>query len=240
MLLEIKNLRAKTNQEEILKGVNFKMDYGQTQALLGPNASGKTTLCQIILGNPKYKVTQGEIIFGGKNITRFPPEKRVKEGIGLVFQSPPAIKGVKLSHLLEKISSTKEDFSSLSILSKWNYLLKREVNLDFSGGERKISELFQILALKPKLIIFDEIDSGLDIQTLKTVSKIIKKEIVKNKASILLITHQGAILKFLKPDTTNVMLDGKIICKDKDYQKVLKTIQKYGYEQCKKCKFLAD
>ena len=165
--------------------------------------------------------------------------KRVKLGIALTWQSPPTIKGVKLSQLINKISKKE-----IKIPDSEN-LLEREVNLDFSGGEKKISELLQILALKPKFVIFDEIDSGLDIKKLERVSKIIKKELInKNEggggvASILLITHWGQILNYLKPDFVNVMLDGKIICKEKDYKKVLRTIKKYGYEECKKCKFLA-
>jgi Fe-S cluster assembly ATP-binding protein len=116
----------------------------------------------------------------------------------------------------------------------------REVNVDLSGGEKKISELLQIFSLKPKLIIFDEIDSGLDIKKTETVSKIIKKEIQKRKISVLLITHSGAILNFLKPKITNVMVDGKIICKNRDYKKTLKDIKKYGYEKCLQCKFSAN
>ena len=118
-------------------------------------------------------------------------------------------------------------------------LLEREANVDFSGGEKKISELIQILYLNPKLVIFDEIDSGLDIKRLETVSQLIKKELIDKKVSVLFITHWGEILEFLKPDLTNVMLDGKIICKSPDYKKVLKVIKKYGYEKCKKCPLLA-
>ena len=159
ILLKIKKLKVRANEKEILKGVDLNINSGEIQALLGPNASGKSTLAQAIFGNPKYKITQGKIIFGGKNITKFFPENRVKLGMVLAFQSPPAIRGVKLSQLLKKIS-LKENLSSIP---EQAYLLEREVNLDFSGGEKKISELFQILALNPKLIIFDEIDSGLDI-----------------------------------------------------------------------------
>lgn len=235
MLLEIKNLRVKGNEKEILKGVDLKIKKGETQALLGPNASGKSTLAQTILGNPKYKVAQGKIFFGGKEITKFSPEKRVKLGIALAWQSPPSIKGVKLGQFLKKISSEPK-----FVIPDGKSLLEREVNLDFSGGEKKISELLQVLALNPKLVIFDEIDSGLDIKKLEKVSKIIKQELVDKKISVLLITHSGQILKFLKPDMTNVMLNGKIICKEKNFKKVLRVIKKYGYEKCRRCKLLAD
>jgi len=233
MLLEIKNLKVKGNGRKILKGINFQMKKGEIQALLGPNASGKSTLAQAILGNPKYKITEGKILFEGEEITKFPLEKRVKLGIGLVWQFPPAIKGVKLSQLLKKISQKK-----IKIKDTKN-LLEREINLDFSGGEKKMSELSQVLVLKPKLVIFDEIDSGLDIKRMEQVAKIIKKELIDEDISILLITHWGQILNFIKPGSTNVMLGGKIICKEKNFKKVLKVIKKYGYEKCRRCKYYA-
>jgi len=229
ILLKIKNLKVRCNGKEILKGINLQIKKGEIQILLGPNASGKSTLANVILGNPKYKVTEGKIIFRGKDITNLIPDKRVKLGLAMAWQSPPAIKGVKLSQLLKKIS--KEELN----IPEGKELLEREVNLDFSGGERKISELLQILVLKPNLVIFDEIDSGLDIKKLERVARIIKEKLAEKKVSILLITHSGQILNFLKPQLANVMVNGKIICKAKNFKKVLETIKKYGYEKCKKC-----
>lgn len=235
MLLKIKNLKVRGNKKEILKGINLKINPGEVQTLLGPNASGKSTLAQIISGNPKYEVIKGKIFFEGREITELPAEKRVKLGIALTWQNPPAIKGVKLSQLLEKISKRKENEKYRD-----SNLLEREINLNFSGGERKMSELIQIISLNPKLVIFDEIDSGLDIKRLEEVVMIIKKELIQRGTSILLITHSGEILNFLKPDIVNVMINGKIICREKDFKKVLSVIKKYGYEKCKKCKLLAD
>ena len=240
-LLKIENLRVKANGKEILKGVNLSIKPGETQALLGPNASGKTALSQVILGNPKYKVTAGKILFKNKNITNFPSEKRAKLGLALAWQYPPSIKGIKLSQLLSKISSGRGG-ASINLAGdgfQVENLLEREINVDFSGGEKKTSELLQILALNPQLVIFDEIDSGLDIERMEKVVKTIKEKFVKKKVALLLITHWGHVLKFLKPDVTNVMVDGKIICCSKDYKRVLDTIKKYGYEKCKKCPFLA-
>jgi len=237
MLLEIKNLKVKANNKEILKGINLSVKQGQVQALLGPNASGKSTLAQVIVGQPKYQVSQGKIFFNQKEIIKFSPEKRAKLGIALTWQNPPTIKGVKLSQLLKRIAKKKVNNKKLGLGSN---LLAREVNLDFSGGEKKTSELLQILSLNPKLVILDEIDSGLDLKRLEKVAKIIKKELIEKKVSVLLITHSGVILRFLKPQITNVMLKGKIICQEKDYKKVLKVIKKYGYEKCKKCQLLAD
>jgi len=254
ILLKIDKLKVKGNGKEILKGVNLQIKRGEIQALLGPNASGKSTLAQVILGNPKYKITQGRIFFEGKEVIKLFPEKRAKLGIAMAWQSPPVIKGVKFSQLLSKISTLRsstpfavaregKEASSLlpprSAREVESHLLEREINVDFSGGEKKMSELLQVIALNPKFVIFDEIDSGLDIKRLEQVSKIIKKELVNKRSSILLITHSGAILNFLKPDITNVMVQGRIICREKDYKKVLKIIKRYGYEKCKKCKLLA-
>ncbi|MCX6759584.1 MAG: ATP-binding cassette domain-containing protein [Candidatus Nealsonbacteria bacterium] len=239
ILLKIDKLKVKGSGKEILKGVNLQIKRGEIQTLLGPNASGKSTLAQVILGNPKYKITQGRIFFEGKEITKFFPEKRAKLGIAMTWQSPPAIKGVKFSQLLARISTFGGSTSREVAKGVEPNLLEREINVDFSGGEKKMSELVQVIALNPKLVIFDEIDSGLDIKRLEKAAKIIKKELVDKKVSILLITHSGAILNFLKPDITNVMVQGRIICREKDYKKVLKIIKKYGYEKCKKCKLLA-
>lgn len=229
ILLKIKKIKAKANEKEILKGVSFQIKRGEIQALLGPNASGKSTFAQVIIGNPKYKITGGGIFFEGKEITKFSPERRVKLGMALAWQSPPKIKGVKLSQILERISQREIE------IEEAESLLEKEVNLDFSGGEKKISELLQVISLNPKLVIFDEIDSGLDIKRLEKVAKMIKKELVDKGVSVLLITHLGQILQFLKPNLTNVMLDGKIICKGRDFRQILRTIKKYDYEKCKKC-----
>jgi len=229
ILLKITNLKVKSKEKEILQGMNLQIKRGEVQVLLGPNASGKSTLAKVILGNPKYKVIKGKIIFEGKDITNLASEKRVKLGLAMAWQAPPAIKGIKLSQLLKKIS--KEELN----ISEGKELLERDVNVDFSGGEKKISELLQILALKPKLIILDEIDSGLDIKKLEIVAKIIKEKLVEKNASVLIITHSGQILNFLKPDLVNVMIEGKIICEAKDFRKVLGIIKKYGYEKCKRC-----
>lgn len=235
MLLEIKNLRVKSaDGKDILKGIDFAMERGEVQAILGPNGSGKSTFGQVIMGNPKFIKEKGSIFFQGKDIKRLSPEKRAKMGLAMSWQSPPSVKGVKFSQLLDKIK--KNDFKMKEIKN----ISDREINVDLSGGEKKISELAQILSLDPQLVIFDEIDSGLDIKRSQAVAEIIKKELLNKKArvSLLLITHSGAILDLLKPDVTNIMVDGRIICKEKDYKKVLRVIKKYGYEKCRQCKLL--
>jgi len=229
ILLKVRNLKVIADKKEILRGVNLKIREKEIQALLGPNASGKSTFAQVISGNPKYKIIKGKILFLGEDITKFSPEKRVKMGISLAWQTPPPVKGVKFSQLLEKIS--KEEVE----IEDGKDLFEREINVDFSGGEKKISELIQVLALKPKLAIFDEIDSGLDIKRVEKVAKIIREKLVEEGISVLLITHSGEILNYLKPNLVSVMLEGKIVCQSKDFKKVLRTIKKYGYEKCKEC-----
>lgn len=229
-LLKIENLSVRTKEKEILEDLNLEMSPGQMQAVLGPNASGKSTLANVICGNPKYEITKGKIFFKGKNITKIFPEERAKMGIALVWQNPPAIKGVKLADLLEKISG-KEKSGNLG-----KELLEREVNVNFSGGEKKISELLQVSALSPKLLILDEIDSGLDIRKINQVGKIIKKEFLEKGTAVLMITHSGEMLHYLKPNLVSIMLGKKISCNSKDYKKVLSTIKKYGYEKCRKCR----
>lgn len=235
-ILKIENLNARSPEKEILKNLNFEMKTGELQVVLGPNASGKSTLANVISGNPRFKIERGKIIFNGKDITKLSPEKRVKMGIALVWQNPPAIKGVKLNDLLDKISKGKPAFASELRRGEGNQLIERETNVNFSGGEKKISELLQVLALKPKLLILDEIDSGLDIRKAGVVGKIIKKEFLERGVAVLMITHSGEMLKFFKPDFINIMMDGTISCVSKDYKKVLNTIKKYGYEKCRKCR----
>jgi len=236
-LLKITNLHATTCEgKKIIKGVELTIEKGRVYALLGPNGSGKSSLAHIILGNPKYKVIKGKIIFGGKVLNGLSPEKRVRLGLAIAYQHPPVVKGVPLKVLLKIIS--ENDFEDkFKIASKF---LTRDVNSDYSGGEKKLSELLQILSLKPKLAIFDEPDSGLDIKNLHNLADIVNKELISKNTSVLVITHSGKILELLNPDMTSVMVEGKIVCGSKNYKDILKTINKYGYEKCKRCPFLAS
>lgn len=228
--LSIENLHAETKEgKEILQGVSLQIKQNEIHVLMGPNGSGKSTLAQVIMGNPKYKKTRGKIFFSKKDLANLTPDKRAKLGIALSWQAPPALKGIKLSDFVAKIGSKNVHMEEV------DKLLGREVNVNFSGGERKISEIYQIASLNPKLIIFDEIDSGLDINKIDRVAHIIKKEFVDQGVSILIITHLGLILNYLKPNMTSIMVNGKIICQNKDFKKIIRIIKKYGYEKCKKC-----
>jgi len=230
-LLQIKNLTIEVEGKKILNGLDLEIKSEEIHALLGPNASGKSTLAKVIMGFPPYKVLDGNILFKGKDIKKDKIEDRAKKGIALAFQNPPAVSGITLSQLLNKMSKKEEGIINEDIIN-------RDLNVNLSGGEKKISELMQVFALKPKLLILDEIDSGLDIKKRQEMFKLISEIVKKNKMSVLIITHQGEILEYLKPDVINVIIDGKIMCQSNDSKKVLETIKKYGYVKCKNCKKL--
>ena len=216
-MLEIKDLSVRIKGKEILRGINLKIREGETHALLGPNASGKSTLAFAIMGLPGYEVAGGEIRFEGKDIVSLPIEKRSKLGIALAFQHPPVVRGVTLSRLLNKVSRRPvrvEDFLLDSGLSE------REVNLGFSGGERKLSEILQVVSLDPHLVILDELDSGLDPENLERLASLIEEKLLKNGVSLLLISHHGEILKLLRPNFVHVMLKGRIINTSRDWKRV--------------------
>ena len=239
MLLNLEDLKVELSTEkigretsddpQIIKGVNWGIEKGEVKALLGPNGSGKSVLAQTISGNPSYKVTSGKIILKEEDITTLSPEERAKRGIALSWQAPPAVKGIKLSELIHHISDKEFEYSS-----KQQKLLNREVNTNLSGGERKLSEITQLIALEPEVAILDEVDSGLDADRLKEVIGTIKKQLIEKGVSLIVITHSGEILNHLKPDTATVMVDGEIICEQEDYKKVLKSVQNYGYERCRR------
>jgi len=232
-MLKIKNLSVRVGDKNILRNINLEIKKAEIHALLGPNASGKSTLVYTMMGFPDYQIMGGRINFKGKNIESLSIEERAKLGIALAFQHPPIIKGIKLSKLLEKISKQVINIKEFPIKSD---LLSREINVGFSGGERKLSEIIQIISLSPSLVIFDELDSGLDVEMLKKLASIIKDKFLHNKVSILLITHRGSILHFLKPDFAHVIINGELICSSKDWKDMWETIRKYGYEKCKECK----
>ena len=228
-MLKIKNLQIGVGRKILVSQVNLSLKKGEAQAILGPNAAGKSSLIKGIMGLGDYKINKGEILFNKHKINRLSINQRANLGITMIFQSPPEIKGVKLKQLLRLISAKK-----LKINGTGKKLLNRELNFGFSGGEKKISELLQVRSLKPKLLLIDEIDSGLDLVNLKKVSQIIKKEFIDKKVSILIITHRGQIMKYLKPKLAHVMINGKIICSE-PWQKVWQTIKKYGFKRCQKC-----
>ena len=219
---EIKDLHARCEAKEILKGLNLTIQAGETHALMGPNGSGKSTLSNVIMGHPAYEVTAGEILFKGQNVVELDPEERARLGLFMAFQYPVAIPGVSVAKFLksaldaragdQKISTSaylKELKENLAYLEMDPVFLNRFLNEGFSGGEKKRMEILQMLMLKPAMAIMDETDSGLDIDALRIVSKGVNK-LVNPGFGLLVITHYERILRYIKPSHIHVLMDGRI------------------------------
>jgi len=222
MLLEIKDLHVEIDGKEILKGLTMTLDSGKVHTLMGPNGSGKSTLANTLMGHPKYKITKGQIILNGEDVTELEADERAKKGIFLSFQYPNEISGITISNfLLSSLESLrgekpsilefkKELDEKMELLKIDKKFLSRYLNEGFSGGEKKKSEILQLTMLNPKVAILDETDSGLDIDALKTVSEGVNY--FKNEEKIvLIITHYKRILEYIKPDDVFILIDGKIV-----------------------------
>ena len=247
MLLEIKNLAVEVGGKRVLKDINLSIDEGETHVLLGPNGAGKSTLFLTILGFPQYKVVNGSIKFKGQDITGLTTAERVQLGIGVSFQSPPSIRGVSVRDLL-KIESHQDMDEELnprmqelaSQLKFSDEFLDRDVNFGFSGGEVKRSEILQLLAQMPDFTMFDEPDSGVDIENVELLASEIGTLLDKDKPqgsrerSGLLITHLGYILNFVSADKAHVLMDGKISCSGNPTE-ILEDIRKNGFNGCVEC-----
>ena len=221
-LLNIKDLYANAGEKEILKGLNLKINKGETHVIMGPNGAGKSTLANIILNNPAYTVKSGEIFFEGENINELKTDERAKKGIFMSFQTPEEVPGISVTNFLKAAISAKteapvkifafkkeleENMQKLDMNPSYS---SRDLNVGFSGGEKKKNEILQMLTLNPKLAILDETDSGLDVDAVKTVSKGIN--MYKNdENSVLVITHSNKILQDLKVDYVHVLVKGKIV-----------------------------
>jgi Fe-S cluster assembly ATP-binding protein len=226
MLLEIKNLHANVAGKEILKGINLSINEGEIHAIMGPNGSGKSTLAQVLAGREEYEVTQGEVIFKGKNLLELSPEDRAREGIFLAFQYPVEIPGVSNTNMLKTAVNEirkyrgEEEYDAIEFLqmikSKMKLveleqaLLSRSVNEGYSGGEKKRNEIFQMAVLEPTLAILDETDSGLDIDALRVVANGVNQLKSPDK-SVILVTHYQRLLNYIIPDFVHVLYKGKIV-----------------------------
>lgn len=238
-ILIIKDLYVEVDGREILKGINLSIKEGDVISIFGPNGSGKTTLILTILGFSGYKIKRGEIIFKGKILNGLTIDERAKLGIGILFQKPPSIKGVKFSKILEIISNDKSYKEYIDIL-KLNDLIDRDINYGFSGGELKRSELIQLIAQNPDFMIFDEPESGVDLENIKIIGTVINKllqkdlNIINRKKSGIIITHTGGILEFVEVDRGYVLFNGKIICEGNPNE-ILRNIKENGFKGCERC-----
>ena len=225
-MLEIKNLHAKVEEKDILKGINLEIKPGEVHAIMGPNGSGKSTLASVITGKEEYEMTDGQIIFENENLEDVSPEERAHKGIFMSFQYPIEIPGVTTTNFIktainetrkaqgEKEMSAKDMLQKLrekcDLLDIDQKFLSRSINDGFSGGEKKRNEIFQMAMLEPKLAILDETDSGLDIDALKIVANGVNK-LRSKKNAIMVITHYQRLLDYIVPDYVHVLFDGKIV-----------------------------
>ena len=221
-LLEIKDLHVNAGEKEILKGLNLKINKGEVHVIMGPNGAGKSTLANVILANPEYTQTEGDIILDGENINGLKTDERARKGIFMSFQLPEEIPGISTMNFLKyaknkitekpvKVFEFRDTVKKYSEELNMNpKLIERNLNVGFSGGEKKKNEILQMLVLNPTLAILDETDSGLDVDAIKTVSKGI--EMFKNENNaVLIITHNTKILHSLKVDYVHVLVNGKIV-----------------------------
>ncbi len=225
-MLKIRNLRATVKGKEILKGLNLTVNAGEIHAIMGPNGSGKSTLAKVLAGHPDYEVTQGEVIYQGKNLLEIDPDERAREGVFLAFQYPIEIPGVSNANFLRMAYNEKAkhdgrdeldplEFDDLirekmKIVEMDTSFINRGVNEGFSGGEKKRNEILQMAVLEPRLAVLDETDSGLDIDAMRIVANGISKLAHKDNA-IILVTHYQRLLNYIEPDSVHVLYQGQIV-----------------------------
>jgi Fe-S cluster assembly ATP-binding protein len=241
-MLEIRDLRAKAHNKEILKGIDLTVRKGEVHAIMGPNGSGKSTLARVLSGHPEYEVTGGEVLYNGKDLLDMDPEERAREGLFMAFQYPVEIPGVNNAYFLKAALNAVRKHRGepevdafefmqlvndrLQVLHIDQELLKRPVNEGFSGGEKKRNEIFQMLVLQPALAILDETDSGLDIDALKTVAHGVNAMRSPDRG-IVVVTHYQRLLEYIVPDVVHVLADGKIVKSgDKD---LALHLEEHGY-----------
>ncbi|KAA6346503.1 putative ATP-dependent transporter SufC [termite gut metagenome] len=245
-MLLIKNLHAGINGKEILKGINLTIHPGEVHAIMGPNGSGKSTLSSVLVGNPAFDVSKGNVSFYGKNLLELTPEERSHEGVFLSFQYPVEIPGVSMVNFMRAAVNEQRKHKGLPTLTAGEFLklmrekraiveldsklANRSVNEGFSGGEKKRNEIFQMAMLEPRLCILDETDSGLDIDALRIVAEGVNK-LKTPETSYMVITHYQRLLDYIKPDVVHVLYEGRIV-KTEGPELALK-LEKWGYDWIK-------
>jgi Fe-S cluster assembly ATP-binding protein len=242
--LEIRDLHVRTDDLEILKGVNLSIDRGEIHALMGPNGSGKSTLANTLLGHPGYEITEGAIIFAGQDITEAEPYERAKAGLFLAFQYPVAIPGVSVANFLRMAINAKRDEpigvkdfrtklqQAVELLDVDRTFTSRALNDGFSGGEKKRAEILQMAMLEPQIAILDETDSGLDIDALRTVAEGVVRLHAEQGLGALIITHYQRILHYVEPHFVHIMLEGRIVLSDGPA--LVERLEREGYDQIRK------
>ena len=246
-MLEIKNLHVSIEEKKIIKGLNLSINKGEVHALMGPNGSGKSTLSYVLSGKDKYEIDDGTIEYNEKNLLELDVDERANEGLFLAFQYPMEIPGVQTSFFLKTAINSKRKYLGHSEMDALEFaklmkskaeelninteMLKRDLNVNYSGGEKKKQEILQMSMLSPKMAILDETDSGLDIDALRVVSEGVNK-LRSKENSFLVITHYQRLLNYIKPDFVHIIADGRIV-KSGDYSLALELEEK-GYEEISK------
>jgi Fe-S cluster assembly ATP-binding protein len=239
-ILEVRNLKVSVENKVIINNANLELTEKKNYVMFGPNGSGKTTLINSIMGLPQYRVFSGKIYFMGEDITHESVEERAKLGLALAFQHPPEISGIRLSSLLKlcvgkeveaKFSAEEKDLINSFNLGKF---LDRDVNVGFSGGERKRAEVLQILLLKPRLLLLDEPDSGVDVESLRLIGEQIQRYIDDSGSTALIVTHKGDILDYIDAKYACVLMKNSVYC-FANPKCIYETIKERGYEECIAC-----
>jgi len=241
-MLDISDLHVSVDGTEVLHDINLHIGQGETHVLMGPNGSGKSTLLKAVMGFGGYAITSGSIVFKGKDITNVPIHERAHLGIGMMFQHPPAISGLKLGKLLVATSHMEKDaIEALAQSVNMDHFLDRDINVGFSGGEIKRSEVLQLKAQQPDFIMLDEPESGVDLENMnlmgKEIAALLEKDIhiVNRQRSGLIITHTGYILDYLEADQGHVLINGQIRCHGNP-REILRVVKEKGYGEWLRCK----
>jgi Fe-S cluster assembly ATP-binding protein len=251
-MLLVEDLQVDIDGETILKHIDLEIKPGETHVLFGPNGSGKTSLLMTIMGYPRYKVAAGRIVFKGVDITHSPIDERAKLGIGVSYQRPPTVHGVKTRQMVQICAGGRPDVDPDELASRVNFagFLDRDINAGFSGGEIKRSELLQLMAQRPDLVLFDEPESGVDLENIALVGEAIaillekervpgdvraRSQLKRERSKMgLIITHTGFILDYVPADKGYVLFDGVLSCSGNPGE-ILNWISECGYEECAKC-----
>lgn len=249
-MLQIEDLQVKIGDKEILKHIDLEIHQGETHILFGPNGSGKTSLLMTIMGYPQYTVTGGKILFKGEDITHMPIDERAQLGIGVSYQRPPTIHGVKTKQMVQICAKEEVDAEALAAKVNFSEFLERDINAGFSGGEIKRSELLQLMAQDADILLFDEPESGVDLENISlignTISELLQRDFKLNTEKSrkklheertkmgLIITHTGFILDYVTADKGQLLYNGELTCASNP-REIFTCISEVGYEECVRC-----